>query len=81
MLDVISTPPRLSRSTTTVLRVVAMLRGAAHRPLQRLEVSGADGTVVLSGRLPSYYLKQLAQSLAAAVPGVERIENRTVVES
>jgi len=32
--------------------------------------------LVLSGRVPSYYLKQLAQAAVVTVEGVEQIENR-----
>lgn len=33
------------------------------------------GVLTLRGRVPSFYLKQLAQSLAARVAGVERVVN------
>ena len=39
-----------------------------------------DGdTVVLFGRVPSYYLKQLAQVKVTCVPGVGRVDNRIEV--
>ena len=39
-----------------------------------------DGdTVVLYGRVPSYYLKQMAQVNVTCVPGIERVDNRIEV--
>ena len=54
--------------------------------LQRLQASSycflkavsgefADGTMTLRGRVPSYYLKQIAQTLAGNIAGVDRIVN------
>lgn len=35
-----------------------------------------DGDVItISGRVPTYYLKQLVQNIALASPGVERVNN------
>jgi hypothetical protein len=35
-----------------------------------------DDTLILSGRLPSFYLKQLLQEAVRGVPGVTNIDNR-----
>ncbi|NUQ62395.1 MAG: BON domain-containing protein [Pirellulales bacterium] len=35
-----------------------------------------DGTLILSGRVPTYYLKQLAQAAVSGIEGVEQIDNR-----
>ncbi len=35
-----------------------------------------DGVLILEGRVPSYYLKQLAQATVAEIPEVKEIENR-----
>jgi osmotically-inducible protein OsmY len=42
--------------------------------------SNADGRVILQGRVPSYYLKQMAQSVALAVVGVKSLENQIAVQ-
>jgi osmotically-inducible protein OsmY len=42
--------------------------------------ANANGRVVLQGRVPSYYLKQLAQSAALAVVGVNSVENQIAVQ-
>jgi osmotically-inducible protein OsmY len=42
--------------------------------------ANANGRVVLQGRVPSYYLKQLAQSAVLAVVGVNSVENQIAVQ-
>jgi osmotically-inducible protein OsmY len=42
--------------------------------------SNADGRVILQGRVPSYYLKQMAQSVTLAVVGVKSLENQIAVQ-
>lgn len=34
-----------------------------------------DGTLVLTGRVSSYYLKQIAQAAVMSIDGVERVVN------
>ena len=46
-------------------------RGRTH--LLQIEVIG--GSVVVSGRVPTYYLKQLLQEAIRAIPDVEHIDN------
>lgn len=43
----------------------------------QIEMTG--GAIVLSGRLPTYYLKQLLQEVVKKVPDVAQIENRVEV--
>ncbi len=40
-----------------------------------------EGAIRLSGRVPSYYLKQLAQEVVRKVPRVTLVENQIVVTS
>jgi osmotically-inducible protein OsmY len=56
-------------------RVSLALRETGRLPLIDLDVSVCDQLVLLQGRLPTYYLKQLAQATAMAVPGIERVRN------
>lgn len=39
-----------------------------------------DETIILSGQLPSYHLKQLLQEAVRRVPGVQYVENQTHVK-
>ena len=45
--------------------------------LLRVELVG--GSIVLSGRVPSYYLKQLLQEAVMAIPEVTAVDNRVDV--
>jgi osmotically-inducible protein OsmY len=42
---------------------------------RRLDVAYDDGVLTLRGRVPSFYLKQTAQSLVAKVDGVRQVVN------
>ena len=47
--------------------------------LRRLVVTVSDGEVVITGRVPSYYLKQLAQETVRPVLGSRTLLNRVEV--
>jgi osmotically-inducible protein OsmY len=58
------------------------LRGSSHLFLRHVRCGFDEGRLQLDGKVPSFYLKQLAQALVQSVDGVERIDNRlTVVNS
>jgi len=52
------------------------LRDSSHQAVRRLQCSYENGILALDGRLPSFYLKQVAQTLVSGLEGVERIQNR-----
>jgi hypothetical protein len=54
----------------------AELHRGPYRALRNVTCVCRDGTLILYGRLPSYHLKQIAQTAVATLPGVERIDNR-----
>jgi hypothetical protein len=51
------------------------LRANSHLALRSLSCETHEGVLFLRGSLPTYYLKQLAQTLVADVPGVRAIVN------
>jgi osmotically-inducible protein OsmY len=55
--------------------VERILHETGRGPLREIEVTVRDRVVVLAGRVPTYYLKQLAQAAAQAVPGIDQIHN------
>jgi osmotically-inducible protein OsmY len=55
------------------------LRRSAYPALQRLSCDFRAGVLTLRGRLPSYYLKQVALAVVATVDGVEHIVDQTEV--
>jgi hypothetical protein len=54
----------------------AELHRGPYRALRNVTCAFKGGTLILYGRLPSYHLKQIAQTAVASLPGVERIDNR-----
>jgi osmotically-inducible protein OsmY len=63
--------------------VVGAIRRAldttSHGWLHLVAVVTDGDVVVLRGRVPSFYLKQLAQAIVLAVPGVEGLRNELEV--
>jgi hypothetical protein len=57
------------------------LAGTVHyaRLFRRIAVQYDNGVLKLRGRLPSFYLKQVLQTLLRDLEGVERIDNRVEV--
>lgn len=71
--------PRAAGDALSII-VEAQLRRSGHYDLRQLEVDERDGHVHLSGRVRTYYAKQLAQTIALSVEGVSTVENEVVVE-
>jgi hypothetical protein len=57
------------------------LRRSAYLALQHLSCEFCAGELTLRGRLPSYYLKQVALAVVATVEGVRRIDDQIEVTS
>jgi len=60
-------------------RVERLLARHPYLALRRISCDFSDGLVTLRGCLPSYFLKQMAQTAIAEADGVERIDNRIEV--
>ena len=56
-------------------RVERALRATGYGPLRLIEVTVHAQYVILDGRVPSYYLKQVAQTIALTVPGARHVRN------
>jgi osmotically-inducible protein OsmY len=48
---------------------------------REIDIEFTDGILMLRGRVPSFYLKQVLQTLLTKVNGVSRIENQVDVVS
>jgi hypothetical protein len=57
----------------------AKLRASAYPGLRVLDCDFQDGVLVIRGRVCSYYLKQLAQTLIRQMPGIKVIQNQVRV--
>jgi osmotically-inducible protein OsmY len=60
-------------------RIERALRATGYGPLRDIDVTVHARTVILEGRVPSYYLKQVAQVTAFAVPGTIQVLNTLAV--
>jgi len=56
-------------------RVERALRATGYGALRTVRVAVNARVVILGGRVSSYYLKQLAQATALAIPGAHQIRN------
>jgi osmotically-inducible protein OsmY len=61
-------------------RLLAALRESGYAPLSRLDCHVTDCIVELSGSVSSFYLKQLAQTVAMRIETVRTVRNGVVVE-
>jgi hypothetical protein len=66
-------------SESVLLSAHRRLQATGRQGLRSVECQWQDGTLVLRGKVPTYYLKQLAQSLFVADPEIETVENQIVV--
>lgn len=67
-------------SNPTIAELVKIaLRSWGNPRLRRLSCEQQDSTIILSGQLDSFYHSQVAQSIAAKVPGVGRVINQVQV--
>ena len=57
-------------------QVTRIFEHSSYSELKRLSCQFHEGVLTLRGRLPCYYLKQIAQTLATGVAGVEELDNR-----
>jgi osmotically-inducible protein OsmY len=55
------------------------LRQSSYLALRDVFCLGSEGVVILHGRLPSFYLKQVAQEIAFGLDGVREVVNRIEV--
>jgi osmotically-inducible protein OsmY len=69
------------RSKCAAARVEHCLEHAPYDELHAITCRFDDGVATLRGRVPSYFLKQIAQSIVTRQPGVERVVNRIEVTS
>ena len=76
-------PCKCNDATDAEARVVARVRqclqDASYYSLRRISCEFHEGILFLRGRVPSYYLKQVAQEIIRKIDGVEEIANRLEV--
>jgi osmotically-inducible protein OsmY len=65
--------------TAIVREAEKRLRQSSYLALRDVCCLASDGVVVLHGRLPSFYLKQIAQEIVCSLDGVRQVVNRIEV--
>lgn len=66
----------VSRGSSLFERVRRRLTQSPYHAVRRVNIEERHGVLTLSGRLPNYYQKQMAQTTVAKVEGVTKIVNR-----
>ncbi|MGE3316015.1 MAG: BON domain-containing protein [Planctomycetaceae bacterium] len=61
------------------LQIERALRGVGCHPLRELKVTSDNGRVTLSGVVPTYYLKQIAQCVTMRFDDVTSVDNQLMV--
>ncbi len=69
----------MSTTATVQGQAVQALKQSSHPALRYLRVEQTDGTIVISGKVTSYYLKQLAQETIMPVRGSLALVNQVTV--
>jgi osmotically-inducible protein OsmY len=62
-------------------RIEQAFKASGYLVLRTLAIAVHGQNVVLQGRVPSYYMKQLAQAIALKIPGVQELCNEVKVIS
>jgi hypothetical protein len=76
-----SNPPRPAAPQRILEGAENCLRGHSYLALKNVTCDYREGVLTLRGCLPSYYLKQIAQTAVARLAGVDRIVNEIEVIS
>jgi len=66
-------------STAAQSRATQALRQSSHPALRALAIEETEQAIVISGRVSSYYLKQLAQEVIMQVGSGRELVNRVTV--
>lgn len=78
--DSASTPRTEVSTPNLAARISESLFQSGYAALRFVTVIANGGVVTLKGRVPSFYLKQVAQHRAIRVPGALLVENQLVVD-
>lgn len=72
----LSQPPGKSNGARIVEMAAERLRAKDYRFSRCVTCEYREGVLILRGSVPTYYLKQLAQTAVDGTPGVLQIDNR-----
>jgi osmotically-inducible protein OsmY len=69
-----------TRAEALASGIAEVLKSSGYAVLRSVVVEYHEGVVVLRGRVPTFYLKQVAQAVASKVRGVDVLVNRLCVD-
>lgn len=52
-----------------------------YHEIRLLTCTFEDGVLTIGGRLPTFHMKQIAQTVVRDIDGVEQVQNQTEVEA
>ncbi len=77
---VIEPRPTIRPSSDPAELAQAKLTASPYLALRTLTCDSHEGVLAIRGRVPTFYLKQMAQTAVRDVPGVEEINNQIQVD-
>lgn len=69
----------MSKKQRVVHTAEQRLDDSSHLFRQAVSCDYEDGVLRLNGKVPSFYLKQMAQTLITNIDGVRRVDNAIIV--
>jgi len=72
-------PTNVTFSDSVAHLAETLLGRSGYRSLQRVHCEYVAGTLTLRGQVPSFYMKQVAQTVVKSLRGVTLIDNRLEV--
>lgn len=73
--------PQSDRNETIARAAKLALEKSAYRSLQGVDCEYNGDQLILRGTVPSFYMKQVAQSLLKPILSIQRVDNRLLVAS
>lgn len=70
----------LNPDNQLIARIRRVLRNSGYSSLAQVRVMVDQGQVFLAGDVPTYFMKQVAQSRVLSIDGVKALSNDLVVE-
>ena len=76
-----STSPQMPSAPALIAAISDALMQTGYGQLRRIELHCDGDSFTIAGRVPSYFLKQFAQTTVMGVPGVRCVNNEIQVVS
>jgi osmotically-inducible protein OsmY len=76
---VVRAVPAIGQPSDPANLAQAKLKASPYLALRTLTCDSHEGVLAVRGQVPTFFLKQMAQSAVRDVPGVEEINNQVLV--